>query len=154
MIPERSAWVAGVSPVPRRKHPEAAKRVTQIQKRLRENTRWPGIEICRMRRELGLLRSQSANDIKGALSLRFAAIPLIELMIIGAFNHRPPSPPKPRNLSWIANSLLLRAISPFSFRLFRSLCVVRGLSGRFWPPVSGSGSAVPGGRILQTQMTV
>jgi len=46
--------------------------------------------------EAGLQRNQLANEIKGALSLRFVRMSLIEQVITGTLNHRVPgsSPPQ------------------------------------------------------------
>jgi hypothetical protein len=46
--------------------------------------RWECVLNC------GLHSQEYRNDIKGALSLRFAHMPLIDLMIIGTLNHRVP----------------------------------------------------------------
>jgi hypothetical protein len=38
----------------------------------------------------GLQQTQLANEINGPLLIRFAAMPLLDLMIVGTLNHRVP----------------------------------------------------------------
>jgi hypothetical protein len=72
----------------------------------------------------GLHYREYRNVIKGALSLRFAHMPLIELMIVGTLNHRVPgSSRKPHVSDTAPNRAFLRGFPATQFPDF-------GLCGR------------------------